>query len=107
MDATRLSTVLALIPDRTIRQLTGAHFHPESSATRHPERLPHIARLLGWMTPLTAPTVHDQRVLGLVNAAGRPVHASDLEEGGAADGEAADREPDEPGLPGRVEHALA
>ena len=106
MAATRLSTLLAVIPDRAIRQLTGAHFQPESSATRHPERLPHIARLLSWLTPLTVLTVDDQRVLGLVNAAGRPVHASDLEEG-AADGEAAEPEPEEPALPGRIQHALA
>lgn len=106
MAATRLSTLLAVIPDRAIRQLTGAPFRPETSATRHPERLPHIARLLNWLTPLAVLTVDDQRVLGLVNAAGRPVHATDLEEGGA-DGEAVEPEPDEPALPQRTQHALA
>lgn len=57
----------------------------ESSATRHPERIAFLARTLSWLTPLATLGPDDQRLLGLVNAAGRPVHAADLEEG--AEGE--------------------
>jgi hypothetical protein len=79
-----------------------------SSATRYPERLPHIARLLNWLTPLYALTLDDQRILGLVNAAGRPVHSSDLEEGAAEGGaDGGDGDPDDPGPLARTQHALA
>jgi hypothetical protein len=54
------------------------------------------------MTPLSPLTLDDQRVLGLVNAAGRPVHAADMEDGA---GEPAEPEPDEPAE--RTRHALA
>jgi hypothetical protein len=92
---------LAVIPDRVARELSGVRFAPESSSSRYPERMAHIARHLSWLTPLNALTVDDQRVLGLVNAAGRPVHAADLEDGlGEAD-------PEEPAPMERIEHAIA
>lgn len=78
-----------------------------SSTTRYPERLPHIARLLNWLTPLYSLTLDDQRMLGLVNAAGRPVHSSDLEEGAAEGAEGGDGEPEDPGPLARTQHALA
>jgi hypothetical protein len=37
-------------------------------------------QFLNWMSPLNPITKDDQRVLGLLNANGRPVHAADLEE---------------------------
>lgn len=90
-----------MIPDRVARELNGVRFAPESSASRYPERIAHLARHLSWLSPLNALTIDDQRVLGLVNAAGRPVHAADLEEGS---GEA---DPDDPGPAERIEHAIA
>lgn len=100
LDEHRVSTLLALIPDRVVRQQTGVRFNPEASSTRHPERIAHIARYLSWLTPLASLTLDDQRILGLVNAAGRPVHAGDLEDGMGEDPE--DVAPAE-----RVEHAIA
>jgi hypothetical protein len=88
------------VPDRVARQQTGARFVPQASTSRHPERVVHIARHLSWLTPLAALTVDDQRILGLVNAAGRPVHAGDLEDGMGEDPE--DAAPME-----RTEHAVA
>jgi hypothetical protein len=60
-------------------------FAVESSGSRHPERIALLARNLSWLTPLAVLGVDEQRVLGLVNAAGRPVHAADLEEGAEGD----------------------
>ena len=88
------------MPDRVARQPSGVRFHPESSASRHPERIAHLARHLSWLTPLGALTVDDQRVLGLVNAAGRPVHAGDLEDGAGED-------PEDAPATERAEHAIA
>jgi hypothetical protein len=87
------------VPDRVARQQTGARFVPHASASRHPERVVHIARYLSWLTPLGTLTVDDQRILGLVNAAGRPVHAGDLEDGMGED-------PDDAAPLGRIEHAI-
>ena len=108
----RVSTLLEVIPDRAARLVTGVPFLAETASSRHPERLAHIAQHLSWLTPLVFLTVDDQRILGLVNAAGRPVHSSDLEEGeGGGELEAADAEPDprEPGATPtlQAEHAIA
>ncbi len=101
LDAKRVSTLLALIPDRVARQGSGVPFAPESCASRYPERIAHLARQLGWLTPLASLTIDDQRILGLVNAAGRPVHAADLEDG------IGDGDPEDPAPVERIEHALA
>ncbi|HWA38149.1 MAG TPA: hypothetical protein VG873_09825 [Burkholderiales bacterium] len=69
--------------------------------------MPHIAQLLNWLTPLSPLTLDDQRILGLVNAAGRPVHSSDLEEGAAESGSEGPDDPDDPGPLQRAQHALA
>lgn len=55
------------------------------SGSRHPERIALLARCLSWLTPLQPLDLEGQRILGLVNAAGRPVHAADLEEGAEGD----------------------
>jgi hypothetical protein len=70
------------VPERFARAPTGVPFDPASCATRHPERLAHIAAKLSWLTPLEALTTDDLRILGLVNAAGRPLQSADLEDGG-------------------------
>ena len=83
MEATldsKLLSLLALVPERLARLPTGMAFDPQSCATRHPERLAHIAGKLSWLTPLEALTTDDLRILGLVNAAGRPEHSADLED---------------------------
>ncbi len=100
LDAHRVSTLLALVPDRIARQQTGVPFNPQPSSTRPPDPLAHIGRYLSWLTPLVSLTIDDQRILGLVNAAGRPVHAGDLEDGMGDDPE--DVAPAE-----RVEHVIA
>ena len=85
MDAAFVSKVLSLIPERAPRALTGAPFLPDSSqaagASRYPERVRHLARFLHWLSPLTALDKEDQKILGLLNAAGRPVHSGDAEDG--------------------------
>ena len=82
------------MPERVARRLSGVSFAPESSVSRHPERIAHIARQLSWLTPLNSLTTDDQRLLGLLNAAGRPVHSGDLEDGdGAGEADAEDAAP--------------
>jgi hypothetical protein len=91
---------LALVPDRVARRATGVTFTPDATSSRYPERIAHLARHLSWLTPLGSLTIDDQRVLGLVNAAGRPVHAADLEDGVGED-------PEEPAPMERIEHVIA
>ena len=101
----RVSSLLDVIPDRVARLLTGVRFLASTAASRHPERLAHIAQHLSWLTPLVFLTVDDQRILGLVNAAGRPVHSGDLEEGEGPD--AGDGPADSEGPFLQAEHAAA
>ncbi|HEX7250938.1 MAG TPA: hypothetical protein VF262_11195 [Burkholderiales bacterium] len=76
MDAATVSKILSVIPDRVPRAHVGAHFSPEG-ASRYPERVRHLAGLLGWLSPLSALSKDDQKILGMLNAAGRPIHAAD------------------------------
>jgi hypothetical protein len=80
MNAATIDRIVSLIPERTARLSSGVAFTPEASVCRHPERLAQLALFLNWMSPLNPITKDDQRALGLLNAAGRPVHAVDLEE---------------------------
>ena len=81
MNAAMINRIVSLIPERVARLQSGAVFTPaETSACRYPERIAHLAPLLGWMSPLNPITKDDQQVLGLLGANGRPVHAADLEE---------------------------
>jgi hypothetical protein len=81
MNAAMINRVVSLIPERTARTLSGAVLmDPDAAVCRFPERLAHLVQFLGWMSPLNPITKDDQRVLGLLNAAGRPVHAADMEE---------------------------
>jgi hypothetical protein len=80
MNAAMINRIVSLIPERVARLPSGAAFTPEASACRYPERVVHLAQFLNWISPLNPITKDDQRVFGLLNAAGRPVHAADLEE---------------------------
>jgi len=85
MDAAFVSKVLSLIPERAPRAQLGAPFLPEAGGSRHPERVRHLAKFLHWLSPLEALDKEDQKVLGLLNAAGRPVHSGEAEDGEEAD----------------------
>jgi hypothetical protein len=84
MDASTVRRVMEMIPERTARQQSGSAFAADCPG-HHAGRLAHLVRFLHWMSPLEALPREDQQALGLLNAAGRPVHAADLEE---EDGEA-------------------
>lgn len=79
MDASTVRRVMDLIPERVARVQSGTMF-AAAVPCRYPERVAHIARFLHWLSPLEELTREDQQVLGLLNAAGRPVHAADLED---------------------------
>jgi hypothetical protein len=88
MDAAAVASVMSLIPGRVARALTGVWFAPAGArACRHPERIAHLGELLHWLSPLYPIAKEDQKLFGLLNAVGRPVHAADLEEE-PAEGEA-------------------
>ena len=75
-----LARVMPVVPDRMARQASGAVFHPEHAGCLHPERIARLAALLHWMTPLEVLGKDDQRLLGLLNSQGRPVHAGEPED---------------------------
>jgi hypothetical protein len=79
MDASTVRRVMEMIPERTARQQSGSAFAADCPC-HHAGRLAHLVRFLHWMSPLEALAREDQQVLGLLNAAGRPVHAADLED---------------------------
>lgn len=82
MDAAFVSKILSLIPDRQPHAHAGAFFSPEEANSRHPERIRHLSGLLSWLSPLSALSKDDQKILGVLNAAGRPVHGGeDLDAG--------------------------
>jgi hypothetical protein len=85
MNAAMIDRIVSLIPERVARQPSGAAFTLEASACRYPERIAHLARFLNWMSPLNPITRDDQRIFGLLNEQGRPVHAVDMEDDEAAD----------------------
>lgn len=87
MDAAYVAKILSLIPDRAPRVQTGALFVSEEGSSRYPERVRHLAGLLGWLSPLSALSKEDQKILGLLNAAGRPIHAGEAEDGLEEDAE--------------------
>lgn len=80
-----VSRIVASIPERTARSLTGTSFDLDGArACSDPARLAGIVHLLKWLSPLTPLSQDEQRALGLHVAAARP-------------GALADEEPDEPG----------
>ena len=80
MNAAMINRIVSLIPERVARAPSGVAFTPETSVSRHPERIAHLAEFLSWLSPLYPITKYDQRVFGLLNEQGRPVHAIDMEE---------------------------
>ena len=86
MNPAMVSRLVASIPERTPRYLTGTVFHLDGArACSDPARLAGIVRLLQWLSPLTPLTADEQRLLGPHAATGRAVVAED--------------EADEPGQP--------
>lgn len=80
MDASTVRAVMALIPERVARVQSGSTFAAPDPSARHAERIARLGRFLHWMSPLEELPREEQQALGLLNAAGRPVHAADLEE---------------------------
>ena len=80
MNAEMVSRLMSLIPERAPRAQLGAAFALEGCTCRYPDRIALVSKFLHWMTPLESLSNEDQQVLGLRNALGRPIHASDLEE---------------------------
>jgi hypothetical protein len=92
MNAGTVSRVLSLIPERTARSHSGVQFELQAAACGHPERLAHVSKFLSWLSPLESLTRDDQTILGLIAPNGRPVHASDEEDGEDAELEAVELE---------------
>jgi hypothetical protein len=81
MDAAAVAGVMSLIPERVARAPSGASFAPAGAhACRYPERVAHLGQFLHWLSPLNPIGKDDQKTLGLLNAAGRSVHAAELED---------------------------
>ena len=78
MNPSVLSRIVSLVPERLARVPSGTTFALQSAATRHPERLEHLALQLSWLTPLVSQDKESQQRLGLLNAAGRPIMAPEL-----------------------------
>ena len=90
VNASNVSSIVALIPERVTRMPSGTPFAASApGACRYPERLAHLARFLKWLSALDPISKEDQTVLGLLSPTGRPSHAED-EEGGLEEGERAD-----------------
>ena len=87
MDASTVRAVMALIPERVARVQSGSAFPAPDPAARNAERIARLGRFLHWMSPLGELPREEQQALGLLNAAGRPVHAADLEEEADLDAE--------------------
>jgi len=85
MDAALVSRIVALIPERIARARTGTLFGSGTTSSRHPERFSHLVQFLGWLSPLSSISKDDQRILGLLHANGRPVHANEMEDEDGAD----------------------
>jgi len=73
----KVSRVLALIPERSVRLASGSRFVPTGAMCAHPERLAAVSQFLNWMTPLNALTRDDQQRLGIATSGARLVDAAD------------------------------
>lgn len=80
MNAAAVSRVLTLIPERVARTQSGTLFATDASSSKHPERLAHLTRLLSWLTPIEQASKDDQRALGLLSGAARPMPLDDEED---------------------------
>ena len=79
MDASTVHRIISLIPERVARAQSGALF-TMIGAYRHPERVAYLSSYLQWLSPLNPVSRDDQKLLGLLLANGRPVHAGDVED---------------------------
>ncbi|HEX2197044.1 MAG TPA: hypothetical protein VHG88_00265 [Burkholderiales bacterium] len=73
----KISRLLALIPERSLRLATGTRFVPAVAVCAQPERLAAVAQFLSWMTPLGALTREEQQRLGIASSGPRPADAAD------------------------------
>ena len=89
MNASTVQRIISLIPERVARAQSGALF-TMTGACRHPERIACLSRYLQWLSPLNPVSRDDQKLLGLLLANGRTVHAGDVED--EADAAPADME---------------
>jgi len=81
MNASMVSRLMSLIPDRSPRAQSGSVFSPSEAATcRYPERMAYLARFLHWLGPLDPMTREDQQILGVRSSGGRPVSAGETGE---------------------------
>jgi hypothetical protein len=89
MNATNVSRIVSLIPERVPRLQSGTLFSAANpGGCRYPERLAHLSQFLKWLSALDPISKEDQTVLGLFNANGRPAHAGDEDDEGAGETEA-------------------
>lgn len=97
MNPAVVSRLVASIPERTARSLSGTVFSIDGArACSDPARLVSVARLLQWLSPLMPLSGDDQRALGLNGAAVRPEML----------GEEVAGEAEEPGDEAAVEESL-
>jgi len=89
MNASTVHRIISLIPERVARAQSGALF-TMTGACRHPERIAYLSCYLQWLSPLNPVSRDDQKLLGVLLANGRPVHAGDVED--EADAAPADME---------------
>ena len=87
MNATMVTRLLSLIPERVARAPSGTTFAAAASGSRYPERVVHLTKFLQWLSPLNALTREDQQGLGLLSASGRPMHAGDEDDEAEAEPE--------------------
>lgn len=70
MDAAMIARLMSAIPERAAWAHSGTAFAAHES---HGAQVLYLARLLQWLSPLTALTKDDQRALGLITTPQRPV----------------------------------
>ena len=81
MNATMVSRLMSLIPDRSPRAQSGSVFSASEAATcRYPERIAYLTRFLHWLGPLDPMTREDQQILGVRSSGGRPMAAGETGE---------------------------
>jgi hypothetical protein len=78
MNASMVSRLMSLIPDRSPRAQSGSTFSASAAATcRYPERIAYLTRFLNWLGPLDPMTREDQQILGVRSSGGRPLVAGE------------------------------
>ena len=102
MNAGTVKRLLNLIPERVARSQSGALYQLQGASCAYPERLAHLTRFLGWLSPVNGLSREDQAVLGLVASNGRPMQAVADEE----DGEEVELDSESAGLPSSLQPVL-